>query len=145
MVRRKNLEEAQRLLSHLIGYTIVKSWFQAWIEPLAKRRPFTRLPPRFIKVKEETNFDDARHTPPLAHPNNPTMRLTCLSVFLSLWVQLALAFPVTLETRQSTVTVDQATYNQLERYAKFCVAALQVCARPLGTSLVKTVRRSSRV
>lgn len=66
------------------------------------------------------------------------MRLSCLSLLVSIGAQLALGFPVALETRQAA-GVDQATYSQLERYAKFCVAALQVCARPLGTNLVKTL------
>ncbi|KAH6917626.1 lipase [Coprinopsis sp. MPI-PUGE-AT-0042] len=66
------------------------------------------------------------------------MRLTSLSLCLTVLTQLALASPVVINPRQS-MGIDQETYNRLERYAKFCVAALQVCPRPMGTSLVKTL------
>ncbi|TFK19316.1 lipase [Coprinopsis marcescibilis] len=72
------------------------------------------------------------------------MRNILLSLFCALATQswLALAIPV-LETRQSN-GIDQTTYNNLERFAKFSSASYQLlgCPRPVGTTLIKNFDRS---
>ncbi|KAH6897607.1 lipase [Coprinopsis sp. MPI-PUGE-AT-0042] len=70
------------------------------------------------------------------------MRFISLSLLFTALAQSVFAAPL-LTTRQSG-GIDQATFDQLERYAKFSSATYQLfgCPRPVKTTLVKEFDRS---